>query len=200
METLVPETRDAKSMILQQLRHIHLMNQAAAISSLAILVALSNGFESRTAFSNLSFACLLMDAGLVELSEKEIETYYRNRTELPSHVMDRIKMHPLKSTQMVAGVKEANEAVMQLIMSHHELHNGRGYHRGVRTGSLSPLARNLAFAVDLYEYIKGSELRKEKSSLAQAILILSEKGVPMHERRHSAEISAKLGEYLKLPI
>lgn len=200
MEVLVPEAFDAKSMILNQLRHLHLMHQAAAISSLAILVALANGFESRTAFSNLAFACLLMDAGLIELSEKEIETYYRNRTELPAHVMDRIRLHPLKSSQMVAGVKEANEAVVQLMMSHHELHNGKGYHRGVRTGSLSPLARNLAFAVDLYEYIKGSELRKEKASLAQAIIILSEKGVAMHERRHSSEISSKLGEYLKLPI
>jgi hypothetical protein len=200
METLVPELRDTKSVILQQLRYIHLMNQVAAISSLAILVALANGFESRTVFSNLSLACLLMDAGLIELSEREIETYYRNRSELPTHVMDRIKMHPLKSSQMVSGIKEANEVVMQLILVHHELHNGKGYHRGVRTANLSPLARNLSYAVDLYEHIKGAELRKEKLSLAQALVILSEKGVPMHERRHSADISAKLGEYLKLPI
>jgi HD-GYP domain-containing protein (c-di-GMP phosphodiesterase class II) len=198
LETLVPETKDAKSMILHQLRHIHLMNHSAAISSLAILVALANGFESRTAFSNLSFACLLMDAGLVDLSEKEMNTYYRNRSELPSHVMDRVRLHPLKSTQMLQGVKEVNESVQQLILVHQELHNGKGYHRGIRTGNVSPLARNLSFAVDLYEHIKGAELRGDKVSLAQAIALLSEKNILIHDRRHGADISTKLCEYLGL--
>src|SRR5688572_4139365 len=81
LNVLVPEVRDAKSSILQQLRHIHLMNHAAAISSLAMLTALGSGFESRTAFSNLALACLLMDAGLVEISEKDLTTYYKNRSE-----------------------------------------------------------------------------------------------------------------------
>jgi HD-GYP domain-containing protein (c-di-GMP phosphodiesterase class II) len=198
LDLLVPEARDAKSSILQQLRHIHLMNHAAAISSLAMLTALANGFESRTAFSNLAFACLLMDAGLVDVTEKELLIYYKNRTELPSHVMDRIRLHPMKSAQMLQGMKEINEAVQQLVLLHQELHNGKGYHRGLRTGSVSPLARNLAFAVDLYEHIKGAELRGEKLTLAQAIVLLSERGAQVHDRRHGADISTKLQEYLNL--
>jgi HD-GYP domain-containing protein (c-di-GMP phosphodiesterase class II) len=198
LDLLVPEARDAKSSILQQLRHIHLMNHAAAISSLAMLTALANGFESRTAFSNLAFACLLMDAGLVDVSEKELLTYYKNRTELPSHVMDRIRLHPMKSAQMLQGMKDISEAVQQLVLLHQELHNGKGYHRGLRTGSVSPLARNLAFAADLYEHIKGAELRGEKLTLAQSIVLLSERGVQAHDRRHGADISTKLQEYLNL--
>lgn len=198
LDLLVPEARDAKSSILQQLRHIHLMNHAAAISSLAMLTALANGFESRTAFSNLAFACLLMDAGLVDVTEKELLIYYKNRTELPSHLMDRIRLHPMKSAQMLQGMKEINEAVQQLVLLHQELHNGKGYHRGLRTGSVSPLARNLAFAVDLYEHIKGAELRGEKLTLAQAIVLLSERGAQVHDRRHGADISTKLQEYLNL--
>jgi HD-GYP domain-containing protein (c-di-GMP phosphodiesterase class II) len=198
LDLLVPEARDAKSSILQQLRHIHLMNHAAAISSLVMLTALANGFESRTAFSNLAFACLLMDAGLVDVSEKELLTYYKNRTELPAHVMDRIRLHPMKSSQMLQGMKDVNEAVQQLVLLHQELHNGKGYHRGLRTGSVSPLARNLAFAVDLYEHIKGAELRGEKLTIAQAIVLLSERGAAVHDRRHGADISTKLQEYLNL--
>lgn len=198
IETLVPELHDARSMILKQLRHLHLMHQAAAISSLAILVALANGFESRSVFSNLSFSCMLMDAGLVELSEGELDLYYSNRNELPVHIMDRIRFHPLKATQILSNFKEANETVVQLILNHHELHNGKGYHRGVRTSSLSSLARSLSYAVDLYEHVKASELRKEKVGLGKIILALSEKNVPVHERRHSSEISSKIAEYLKL--
>lgn len=198
LDVLVPEARDAKSTILQQLRHLHLMNHAAAISSLAILTALANGFESRTAFSNLAFACLLMDAGLVDVSEKDLLTYYRNRTELPSHIMERIRLHPMKSTQMLQGMKEINETVQQLVLLHHELHNGKGYHRGVRTGGTSPLSRNLTFAVDLYEQIKGAELRGEKVSLGHSIQVLCEKNTEIQDRRHGAEISTKLVEYLKL--
>ncbi|MEO5668021.1 MAG: HD domain-containing phosphohydrolase [Bdellovibrionota bacterium] len=198
LEVLVPEARDAKSAILQQLRHMHLMNHAAAISSLAMLTALGTGFESRTAFSNLAFACLLMDAGLVEVSEKDLTTYYKNRSEVPAHVMDRIRLHPMKSEQMLQGMKEINETVQQLVLLHHELHNGTGYHRGLRTGNTSPLARTLSFSVDLYEYIKGAELRGEPISLGQAIQLLAEKRVAGHERRHGAEISAKLMDYLSL--
>jgi HD-GYP domain-containing protein (c-di-GMP phosphodiesterase class II) len=199
LDILVPEAQDAKSAILQQLRHIHLMNHAAAMSSLAMLTALGNGFESRTAFSNLAFACLLMDAGLVDVAQKDLQMYYRNRSELPAHVMDRIRLHPLKSTQMLQGMKEVNETVNQLVLLHHELHNGKGYHRGLRTGSVSPLARTLCFAVDLYELLKGAELRGEKLGLGPAIMVLAEeKGVEIHDRRHSAEIGAKLIDYLKL--
>jgi len=198
LDVLVPEARDAKSSILQQLRHIHLMNHAAAISSLAMLTALANGFESRTAFSNLAFACLLMDAGLVDVPEKDLLTYYKNRTELPSHVMDRIRLHPMKSAQMLQGMKEINETVQQLVLLHHELHNGKGYHRGLRTGSTSPLSRNLAFAVDLYEHIKGAELRGEKVSLGHSIQVLSEKNTEVQDRRHGVEICTKLMEYLNL--
>jgi response regulator RpfG family c-di-GMP phosphodiesterase len=198
LDVLVPEVVGAKAAILQQLRHIHLMNHAAAISALAVLTALANGFESKTAFSNLAFACLLMDAGLVDVTEKDLLTYYRNRSELPSHIMDKIRLHPMKSGQMLQGMKEVNETILQLVVLHHELHNGKGYHRGLRTGSVSPLARNLSFAVDLYENIKGAELRGEKVSLGQAILTLTEKGVDVHDRRHTAEISTRLCDYLKL--
>lgn len=198
LDVLVPEARDAKTSILQQLRHMHLMNHAAAITTLAMLTALANGFESRTAFSNLAFACLLMDAGMVDLSEKEIQTYYRKRSELPSHVMDRIRLHPMKSGQMLQGMKDLNETVVQLVLLHHELHNGKGYHRGIRTGNVSPLARNLSFAVDLCEHIKGAELRDERITLGQAIAQLAEKGVEIHDRRHGADISTKLCEYLNI--
>jgi|GEM_PF-3390710 len=198
LDVLVPEVRDAKSTILQQLRHLHLMNHAAAISSLAMLTALGCGFESRTAFSNLAFACLLMDAGLVDVSEKDLLMYYRKRSEVPAHVMDRIRLHPMKSAQMIQGMKEINESVQQLVLLHQELHNGKGYHRGLRTSSVSPLARSLAFSVDLYEHIKGAELRGEKLSLGQAIHLLAEKGVQGHDRRHGSEISGKLMEYLRL--
>lgn len=195
LNALVPEAKDLKSALLTQMRNIHVMNDSAAISSLALLVALSNDFESRPALANISKACLLMDASLGDLDPDDLETYYRNRNELSTHVLDKIKGHSLKSTYMGEGV-HLSEAISQMILVHHELYNGKGYHRGIRTSTVSPLARCLCLAVDMYEHMKGAELNNSPMSLARVIrMFLHERADPT-QRRHARIIVEKMANYL----
>lgn len=198
LATLAPEAADLRSSVLKNIRNLRFMNHSAAITSLAVLAAVANDFRSRTVLQNICHAVLLMDASLAELEEHHMETYYRNRRELPSHVLEKILVHPVKSQQMIAYLPFANETINQLILLHHELHNGKGYHRAVRTGGTLPLARTLAFAVDLYEGIKGAELRGEASTLASEILRLQELNEEPHNRRHSVKLVQNVLEFLGL--
>ncbi len=195
LKSLVPEAADMKSSLINQMRNIHVMHDAAAISSLALLAALSNDFESRSSLGNIGKACILMDAGLGDLEEEHLETYYRNRNELPVHIRDKIHGHPLKSTYLGQEIELA-EALSQMILVHHELYNGKGYHRGIRTSGVSPLSRCLCMAVDIFEQLKGAELRGHPVSLASVIRGLMYEQAEPTERRHGKELVKKLCDYL----
>ena len=188
LKVIVPESDDVRERVLKNLRNINFMNHSAAISSLAVLCALANDFKARTVFQNLTYSVLMMDSALAELEDHQLETYYRNRRELPQHVMEKVKNHPVKSQQIVAKLPLVNETINQLILGHHELHNGQGYHRGIKTGTSAPLARVLSLAVDIYEHIKGAELNGTAVSLRQVLMKLRELDVDTHNRRHSQKI------------
>jgi HD-GYP domain-containing protein (c-di-GMP phosphodiesterase class II) len=194
---LLPEVATVREGLLKNIKNIQQMSDSSAISALALMCAVANDFKSKTVLYNLCMAALLMDASLADLRPQELETYYRNRSELPLHLSQKISNHPLQSQQMVASMPIVNDAISQLILMHHELHNGKGYHRGLRTQSSPGLCRILSIAVDLYEYIRGAELNHQAMSLEAALLILEEKGVEPHLRRHSARIVDNVRLFLK---
>ncbi len=197
LKTLVPEASNMKSELLTQMRNIHVMHDSAAISTIALLVALSNEFESRASLGNISKACLLMDASLGDLEEEHLETYYRNRNELPVHITEKIQQHPLKSAYLSHGI-EMGEVISQMVLVHHELYNGKGFHRGIRTSGVSPLARCLCLAVDIFEQVKGAELRGNPVSLGTVITGIYHENAEPTERRHGKELLVKLCAYLGL--
>lgn len=200
LDAIAPEAKDVRSSVIKNLRNVHLMNDSAAITCLAVMCAVANEFRSRTAFQNLSHAALLMDSSLADLEPWEMETYYKNRKELPAHLWEKIKNHPVRSQQIVATLPIVNDTVNQLILLHHELNNGQGYHRGIRTPSVLPLGRLLAFAVDVYEHLKGAELRGEKVKLEQVVLGFEERSVDPHQRRHSLALVKNVAVFLGLPF
>jgi len=199
LATLAPEIGDLRKAVLKNIKNLRFMNHSAAITSIAMLVAVSNDFRSRSALQNLCHAILLMDASLAELEDHFMDTYYRNRRELPAHVLEKIMGHPVKSQQMIAYLPFATEAMSQLILLHHELHNGKGYHRGIRTASVMPLARVLSFSVDLYEHVKGAELRGEATTLGRELLRLRELDEEPHNRRHATKVIQAVLDFLGMP-
>jgi hypothetical protein len=198
LSTLAPEIGDLRSAVLKNIRNIRFMNHSAAITSITVLCAVANDFRSKSALQNLCHAVLLMDASLAELEDHYLDTYYRNRRELPAHILEKIMAHPVKSQQMIAYLPFATESMSQLILLHHELHNGKGYHRGIRSSTVMPMARVLALAVDLYEHIKSSELRGEPRTLRDEILGLQELHEEPHNRRHSTKLIQNVMSYLGL--
>lgn len=194
-KTLAPEAQDLKTNLLQQMRNIHVMNDMAAISSLAYLIAIANDFDSQSSLGQLGKVCLLIDSGLGDMEQHHVETYYRARNDLPSHLMDRFKKHPLKSAK-IAEKLQIGEGFEQMILVHHELYNGKGYYRGIRTANVSPLARCLCLAVDLFEHMKCEELNGREVRLKQLILNLLPKSGDIAEWRHGRETVVNLCRYL----
>ena len=172
------------------------MTHATAITSLAVVAAIANDFKSKTSIETLCKAAMLMDASLAEIEENHLQTYYRNRSELPTHVFEKIKNHPLKSQQLVAYLPTSNELVNQIILGHHELHNGKGYHRGVKLGTLPALVHVMSFAVDVYETLKSAELNKAPITLEKAIGKINERHLEPHLRRHTERIIKNVIAYL----
>jgi HD-GYP domain-containing protein (c-di-GMP phosphodiesterase class II) len=60
-----------------------------------------------------------------------------------------MRLHPRFTEEILRGV-EAFAPFAEMAAAHHERMDGRGYHRGVRAGDLSPAARALAVA-DVFE-------------------------------------------------
>jgi hypothetical protein len=200
LAAVAPDVGDLKSSVIKNVKNVQFMSDTAAITSLGILCALANDFKSKTAFQNISQAVVMMDASLADLEPWELETYYKNRRELPAHALEKINNHPVKSQQLVAYLPVANETVNQLILMHHELHNGKGYHRGIRTANSIPLGRVLAFAVDIYEYLRSAELNGRNVTLEQAIMSFEERGVDVHQRRHHNKVVKSVGDFLGLKM
>lgn len=198
MNALLPETDDLRKSLVKNLGNLKVMSHAAGISTIALLVALSNEFNSRTALRQLSQACVLMDISLGELEASHLELYYSDRKSLPSHVQEIIKQHPVRSHQLLSKYPEVSDSVGQLILHHHELHNGKGYHRGIRTLNVLPLGRVLALGVDIYEQIKKSEINKDGKRIKQILLDFKEPGVDPHMKRHATGLVDNVLKYLKM--
>lgn len=197
LEVVAPDVKEIKDVMKQNVKHIDVMMDASAISTLAIVIGFLEGFNSKKAFRELAFASILMDAGMVEFGQDVVDQYYKDRTALDPSVLKKIQDHPRKAhLNAQQKLKSVTEGTLQLILNHHELFNGKGYPRGIRVESLFPIARVMALAVDLFEHIKGAKLRGEVLDLRQAIEKLMDNSVEPHLRRHSMALMQKLHKFI----
>lgn len=198
VQILAPEVKDLKSHLMRNVRYLHLMNDSSAITSLTVLFALANGFDSQKSYRELSYAALIMDLALAEFGEATMEGHYRGTT-LPEDVQRKFRQHPLRSYELAAGkLKTLTDLTMQLIQNHHELYNGKGYPRGIRNESLSPISRVLSMAVDTFEILKRQQLEGATVSPLPEILrgfIAPE--IEPHQRRHSTSLVQKTLKFLE---
>ena len=200
LSIVAPEVSGAKLNVSGLIKNIKFMNHSAAMTTLSVLCAAANDFTSKTSFKNLCYSVLLMDASLGTLEDKHLEAYYRDRKLLPTHVMERILVHPVKSQQLVANFPMVNETIQSLILSHHELHNGKGYHRGVKVGEFLPLARILSLAVDVYERLRAVEVLRPDVSLEEILMSMREPGLEPHLRRHYTPVLDAVLRYLEISV
>ena len=196
VENLLEDSKDVRRKLLAQLRQIHLMNDAAAITTLALLIAHANDFPSKTTARMLSLAALFADAGLADLEKHWSDQYYKDRSQLPTHIVEKVHLHPVRSNQMVAYSNLGTDILSQIILSHHELYSGSGYHRGVQSGSLPTVVQIFALAVDVYERLKNFELNNLRTSFVELFKSFDEKMVDPLKRRHNIKLTKALFSYL----
>lgn len=196
--TLVaPEAKIIKKHLLQFTQHLELMNNASAITTLAVIVAVANGFDSTKSFKELSFASLIMDIGMSELLEEDQEQYYRNASMLSPKAKEIVRNHPARSHQLaIEKLPSLSETTLQLILTHHEIYNGKGYPRGIRTESLAPIMKVLPLAVDVFEYMKRNHLEETPATLKEAFNYFLKEDCEAHARRHSKKLCENCVKYL----
>ena len=196
---IAPDTKDLKGHLMKNIKYLMLMNDVSAITALAILFAMASGYDSKKSYRDLAYACLVMDSALAEIPEEQIKQYYRDSSKLAPDVMARIRKHPVKSHELAAEkLKSLSDVSMQLILCHHELYSGKGYPRGIRTESLFPMVKVLAFAVDVFERMKKAELNKDPVLLTETILECREPNAEPHLRRHSKKLVDAVLTYLEI--
>jgi hypothetical protein len=197
---VAPESKEIKDMVLKNAKYLHLMNDASAITTLAVLFAFANGFDSRKSYLELTCASLVMDVALHGLSPKDKELSYIQFDQLSPETQKSIHNHPVKSHQLVSErIPNLSDVTMQLVLNHHELFNGKGYPRGIRSESLFPLVKILSLAVDVYETLKRYEILKEKKSLLDVICEFHEEKVDAHLRRHNRRLTDKILQFVTDP-
>ena len=198
METVAPDIKTLNEHLKKQTQYLSLMSDAAAISTISVICAYANGFDSRKSYRELSYATLVMDIALAEFGDEQIKTYYSNRETLPPEVLKEILFHPMRSYQLAEQkLKSLSDTTMQLILTHHELYNGKGFPRGVRTEALFPIARVLSLAVDAFENLKKAELTGRKLGLIEIFEGLRDEAVEPHLRRHNKKLVDSVIHFLQ---
>ncbi len=190
VKVIAPEIEDIKGHLLRNTKYLKVMNDSSAISSLAVLFGLANGFDTQRSYKELAYATLVMDIAMTEFDETTINAYYRNPDALDAATLQKIKTHPVKSHQLATEkLKSMTEVTKQLVLTHHELRNGKGYPRGLRTDTIFPIARVLSLAVDVFENLKRDELDSSRSLTIQDILrMFIDPGIEPHLRRHDTKM------------
>lgn len=198
IEVVAPEVENLRENILQQSKYLMVMSDSAAITSIAVLIAMAHGFDSRKIFRDLSMAILLMDAPLADLPEETVLKYYRDRKSLTSTEWEELRRHPARAHEVVSTrLKSVTDSVLQLILNHHELYNSKGYPRQLRNESLPPIVRSLALSVDLFEIMKREHLGGKEIDILQALEELRETTVEPHLRRHNQKLIQSSVQYIQ---
>ena len=197
IEVLAPEAEQLKNRILENLQHIWLMNDAAAIISLAILFAAANGVKAARSLKDVVLAALVMDLPLSKIDEETIELIYRDPTKLSPEILAQYWQHP-KDAYLLAkkALGHLSDASLELVYVHHELQNGRGFPRALRGHSIFPFGQFFCAAVDAFEKMKKSFLDGNPQTLRSVVESLLEEGTQKSDRRHSKEITENVLRFI----
>jgi hypothetical protein len=196
---ILVDLEDYEKILLQHTHKFRGEEAHHAIRSLAFLVAMANGHASRSAFMDITAATLLMDYPLIEVSPKEMEQILVDPAGADPHALARYMKHPAAAHFMVLDrFKNVSETTLQMILCHHELHNGHGFPRRMRTAHAPDMVKILSLAVDLYENWRRAEWHGQRKNLRQILDTLREQHIAAADRRHDEVLVKKLYSYLGL--
>jgi len=198
IEVVAPDVENLRENILQQSKYLMVMTDAAAITSISVMVAMAHGFDSRKIFRDMSLAVLLMDAPFADLGEDTVVQYYKDRNQLTKEQWEAIRRHPARAHEVVSTrLKSIPDSVLQLILNHHELYNGKGYPRQIRNESLPATIRSLSLSVDVFEIMKREHYAGNEIDILTALDELQEKDIDPHLRRHNQKLVQSAISYVR---
>ncbi|NCN26731.1 hypothetical protein GW915_04080 [bacterium] len=196
LSIVAPDSKELTKIFFSNAKYINLMNDSAAVSSLAVMFAYANGFDSKKSYLELTQAALVMDVSLSQIDEDYRRKMYMEPDSLPDEIKTLIHEHPKKSFQLVQQkVPSLSEVTMQLILNHHELFNGKGFPRAVRSESLFPLVKILSLAVDVHHQLKKHQYEGSLVDLSEIVFNIHHSDVEAHLRRHNRTVTQKILDF-----
>lgn len=135
------------------------------VAHIAVGIAAELGLDS-SEVSDVRRAALLHDIGKLGVSNRILD----KPGKLDEDEWRAVRRHPEYTLRILERVP-VFESVAELAASHHERMDGRGYHRGLRAGNLSPACRLLAVA-DVFEALTATRPYRPGMPVEQALAIV----------------------------
>jgi response regulator RpfG family c-di-GMP phosphodiesterase len=200
---IAPEVGNVKKRLLENLQYVWIMNDSTALISIATLFFLANGIDSRVTLRDLVHACLVMDLPLSKIGKEKVDQIIFDPKGAEKHDLAIYREHPKEAFNAAKKtLQHYSDAACELILTHHELHNGAGFPTGTLNAGLFLPAQVFSVAVETFERLKKKNLEPQsdhKSSqqvLIEIVRSMMENDVDAHLRRHTTEILSKIEAFL----
>ncbi|MBS1986157.1 MAG: hypothetical protein JST16_18505, partial [Bdellovibrionales bacterium] len=116
---IAPESADFKERLLENAQHLWVMNDAAAISTLAVIFAVANNFDSQKSLRDVIYASMVMDLPLVGFTPEVLSQFYVNPSSLPAETVEKIQDHPRQAFRVAKhALRFFSESALDLIFNH----------------------------------------------------------------------------------
>ena len=200
IDVIAPEVNTVRKNLAQTAQFVGVMNDSAVMTAIVVYFAMATGQTSPSVFRDFAYACLLMDISLFEVSRKEQEQYLLDPNSVSVTAAEQIEKHPVTSCNLVERrFKNVSASVKQMILGHHELYNGRGYPKRIRSEVNAPVVKILALATDVFDEMKRAQLRGKPISLEQALTEVGFGNQPAHMRRHNFSLCREIRNFMQSP-
>jgi HD-GYP domain-containing protein (c-di-GMP phosphodiesterase class II) len=124
---------------------------------------------SREELENLAIGTLMFDVGKMKLPAALLTKPGR----LTAEEFQLVREHVLLGMELIKSTKGIRQEAVDIVMNHHERHNGEGYPRGLK-GDRIPLYARIAGIVDVYDAITSDRTYARAMSEHDAIRKLYE--------------------------
>lgn len=145
-----------------ELRDLMTARHSIAVAGWTRRLAAAAGFSEREREIAMA-AGLLHDIGKLSFPDRIL----KGGTELTSADREQIRMHPGAGARVVAGI-DGYETIGEIILTHHERMDGRGYPRGLPAEGVPAVARMIAVA-DTYDAMTSRDSYRPPVSHDEAI-------------------------------
>ena len=152
-------------MLLQRIKSRDEYRYTHAINSCALAATFCRhlGF-SKNEILDISMGALMLDVGSIKLPDSLIET----NEPLNPLAMKMLRHHVQFGVEILDKTPELPQVVREMVQTHHERINGKGYPRGLK-GDQIPVSGRIAAIVDCYDAMISTRPYKQKVSPMAAI-------------------------------
>jgi HD-GYP domain-containing protein (c-di-GMP phosphodiesterase class II) len=165
-------------MLLQRVREkdVYRYNHAINCCALAATFCRHMGF-SRDEIHDISLGALMLDIGIIKLPESLVNS----KDSLSPEAFELIKSHVNHGIELINSTHEIPEIVRDMILTHHERINGKGYPGNLK-GERIPICGRIAAIVDCYDAMISNRTYKKSISPTEALCAMYKwRNIDFHE-------------------